>query len=140
MVSAPGLPPRRRWSFSAADGATATHARRAFRSEIERYAAIGSDFAGAELIFAELLSNVARHAGTDAEVSLGWTRSRAILLVVDTGRGFGVPPLRSLPGPEAEHGRGLALVDAFAVAVRTGNRRGGGAYVYAVLPVRLELG
>ncbi|HEX3464119.1 MAG TPA: ATP-binding protein [Candidatus Elarobacter sp.] len=131
-----GVPPRRRWSLSG-DPAGAARARTSFRDEIARHAGPDSDLEGAELIFAELLSNVVRHAHAPATASLRWTRSRVTLLVLDLGGGFRTPPCRALPEPTAETGRGLALVDALARRVRAGNRSGGGAYVCAVLPVHL---
>lgn len=109
--------------------------RRAFRAEIERYADAGSDVAGAELIFAELLANVVRHAGAPGTACLRWIGTRAMLAVMDVGDGFRTPPGRSLPAPTAERGRGLALVAALSLGMRAGNRPGGGAYVCAVLPV-----
>jgi len=114
-------------------------ARRAFRRAIEDDAVASSDIAGAELIFAELISNVVRHAGGPATVWLDWRCSRPTLFVLDGGRGFLSRPHLALPEATAERGRGLALVAALAVGMRAGNRPGGGAYVCAVLPVsRLE--
>jgi hypothetical protein len=68
-----------------------------------------------------------------------WNGSRATLTVLDLGDGFRTPPGRSLPAPTAERGRGLALVAALSLAMRAGNRPGGGAYVCAVLPVTYAL-
>ena len=109
--------------------------RRAFRAELERYASAGSDVAAAELIFAELLANVVRHAGAPGTACLRWHGSRATLVVLDLGDGFRSPPGRSLPEPTSERGRGLALVAALSLGMRAGNRPGGGAFVCAVLPV-----
>jgi anti-sigma regulatory factor (Ser/Thr protein kinase) len=129
--------PARQWCLASGDPAAAVDARRAFRAEIERHAGAGSDLAGAELIFAELLANVVRHAVGPAQVFLRWRGSRATLTVTDAGGGFRGPPATALPEPTAERGRGLALVSALAFGMRAGNRPGGGAYVFAVLPVHL---
>jgi Histidine kinase-like ATPase domain len=126
---------RRHWSLSTDDPTTAARARNAFRVEIERYAVADSDLAGAELIFAELISNVVRHASGPATVWLTWPCSRPTLFVLDGGGGFLSPPHLALPDATAERGRGLALVSALAIGMRAGNRPGGGAYVCAVLPV-----
>ncbi len=130
---------RRRWSLAPGDLASVAGARRAFRTEIERYAAAGSDVDGAELIFAELLSNVIRHGEGAADVSLRWCDRCTLLVVTDTGRGFGDRRHPAFPEPLAERGRGLALVAALSGGMRMGNRRAGGAYVCAVLPVRRSL-
>jgi anti-sigma regulatory factor (Ser/Thr protein kinase) len=114
-------------------------ARRSFRTEIERYAAAGSDLDGAELIFVELVSNVIRHGDGTGDVSLRWCDRCTLLVVTDTGRGFGVWRRPAFPETLAERGRGLALVAALSDGMRMGNRPAGGAYVCAVLPVRRSL-
>jgi serine/threonine-protein kinase RsbW len=130
---------RRRWSLATGDPASVAGARRAFRTEIEQYAAAGSDVDGAELIFVELLSNVIRHGAGAAGVLLRWCDRCTLLVVTDAGRGFGDRRHAAFPEPLAERGRGLALVAALSGGMRMGNRPAGGAYVCAVLPVRRSL-
>ncbi|HEY0613878.1 MAG TPA: ATP-binding protein [Candidatus Elarobacter sp.] len=123
------------WSFAASDSATAIDVRRAFRAHVERFAEPQSDVGAAELIFAELLSNVVRHAGGPLWVRLGWRRAEPVLVIADRGPGFGSRPACSLPATVDDAGRGLAIVRALALHLRLGNRRRRGAYVCAVLPV-----
>jgi anti-sigma regulatory factor (Ser/Thr protein kinase) len=114
--------------------AAAVGARRAFRAHLERYAASESDVPGAELIFAELVSNIVRHARGPASFILDWHQARPTLFVLDRGNGIREAP-HAFPEVTADRGRGLALVNAIAVQMRVGKRRGIGAYVCAILPV-----
>jgi anti-sigma regulatory factor (Ser/Thr protein kinase) len=95
-----------------------------------------SDFADAELILTELVANVHRHATGDARAYVVWTLEHPRLLVVDRGPGFTNEPATTLADPFAESGRGLAIARMLARDFGCGNRRGGGAYVYATLPLR----
>ncbi|MDQ2991995.1 MAG: ATP-binding protein, partial [Candidatus Eremiobacteraeota bacterium] len=91
----------------------------------------------AEMIFGELLGNVVRYARGPVSFHLNWHGREPTLLVTDEGPGFRRGTPRSeLNDLNAESGRGLAMVRAFAVAMETGNRPERGAYVSVVLPVR----
>ena len=94
-----------------------------------------SDISGAEMIVAELIANVVRHAHGCAVFHLDWHDERPTLLVLDAGPGFPLPAMPRVHDPDAESGRGLSIVCALATAVAWGNRPEGGAYVRATLPV-----
>jgi anti-sigma regulatory factor (Ser/Thr protein kinase) len=107
------------FTFRIADASLANNARAIF----QRYLAVqvdpSSDIDGAELIFGELLGNVARHAPGAIDVRLRWNGPVAILEVADEGPGYSVDDVH-LPGDFAESRRGLFLVTAFGrdLAVR----------------------
>jgi len=130
-------PAERAWDWSAdiERAAEGREARREFRDYLARFAAPGSDVAGAELIFGELLANVVRHAGGVATFRLDWRDPHARLVVEDRGSGFPEAPGGTLEEPPAESGRGLAISTALAVEVSISNRPEGGACVRVVLPV-----
>lgn len=88
-----------------------------------------------ELIFGELVGNVAQHARGPVYVELRRTRSDAVLCVHDDGSGFELNP--SLPDEMCETGRGLYLVSALAKRVTVKRREGRGASVTVTLPVRV---
>ena len=125
-----------KWSVTLIDPMSANLLRRAFRRYLERYASPESDVGAAEVIFAELLSNVVCHARGPASFQLGWRRAQPTLLVTDDGEGFRATPSSTLADPDAERGRGLALVRLLSVRMSLGNRRAGGAYVKVLLPVQ----
>lgn len=130
----PAQPPAN-WTLLVSDAAAAVFARRAFRAHLDRYAAPGSDVHGAELIFAELASNVVRHAPGPAAFYLRWRGTRPVLVVLDRGAGFHDVPARCIFDVSSEHGRGLGLVQALGIRTRMGNRNGDGAYVFVTLPI-----
>ena len=107
------------FTFRIADASLANNARAIF----QRYLAVqvdpSSDIDGAELIFGELLGNVARHAPGAIDVRLRWNGPVAILEVADEGPGYSVDDVH-LPGDFAESRRGLFLVTSFGrdLAVR----------------------
>lgn len=122
-----------RFCFTVEDAAYASHARSVFQTYLRRYAASESDVDAAELIFGELVANVARHAPGPIRASLEWTPDGAVLEVRDTGPGFDF--LASLPPDDAENHRGLYIVSV--LAGRVVQRRGEDGTVMAVdLPVR----
>ncbi len=124
------------WRASAPDASAAADLRRAFREYLVRHARPEADIAGAELIFAELLANVVRHAPGPASFRIDWEGEQPTLLVLDEGRGFANRLQPALPDCFAESGRGLALVRALAKETVFGDRPEGGAFVKVVLPVR----
>ena len=131
----------RDWRITISEPGVGAPVRHRFRAHLERYATADSDLFGAELIFAELLSNVVRHARGPVSFQLGWARARPTLLVTDAGEGFRSRPACMLSDdPQAENGRGLGLVRRLAVRMKVGNRPAGGAFVLAVLPVRCAKG
>jgi serine phosphatase RsbU (regulator of sigma subunit)/anti-sigma regulatory factor (Ser/Thr protein kinase) len=87
----------------------------------------------AELIFAELLGNVARHAPGETMVALEFQAQHAVLHVLDRGSGFRIPDQR-WPASHEESHRGLLIVQEYAEAFSVRDREGGGAHAIVLLP------
>ncbi|HEV3087907.1 MAG TPA: ATP-binding protein [Candidatus Elarobacter sp.] len=120
--------------FRIADAALANNARTIFQRYLAAQVDPASDLYGAELIFGELLGNVARHAPGAIDVRLRWNGPAAILEVADNGPGYSVEDVH-LPGDLAESQRGLFLVVSFGsdLAVRCEDGR---TTTTVTLPVR----
>lgn len=116
-----------------ADASFANHARRAFRNYLGSNASADSDIDAAELIFGELVANVARHAPGALQVTLSWIDEGALLEVQDTGPGF--DRTIELPGANAENQRGLYIVSVMASSF-TQRPHPDGSVVIVALPVR----
>jgi GAF domain-containing protein/anti-sigma regulatory factor (Ser/Thr protein kinase) len=86
----------------------------------------------AELIVAELVGNLARHAPGPAEISLEWNAGQPVLHVRDRGPGFDFVP-KLPPDVYAESGRGLYLISALAREFAVARRPDGGSDVRVVL-------
>jgi PAS domain S-box-containing protein len=69
--------------------------------------------ARAELILAELVGNLSRHAPGEAEFLLAWNEGIPVLHVFDSGPGYRYSA-KLPPDPMSETGRGLFLIAAFA--------------------------
>ena len=112
------------FTFRIADASLANNARSIFQRYLTAQVEPDSDVDGAELIFGELLGNVARHAPGAIDVRLRWNGPVAILEVADHGPGYSVDHVH-LPGQFAESCRGLFLVCAFGrdLAVRSEDGR-----------------
>lgn len=124
-----------RWTFDSADGAAARDVRTAFINRLALYHGItDADVYAAELIFSELIGNVARHAHGDAEVLVDWTDPAPVLHVLDRGPGFIHTP-RLPRDPLAESGRGLFIIASLAQDFNVNRRSVGGSHARAVLPV-----
>lgn len=81
-----------------------------------RFAAAGMPGAAVDiglLLVSELATNALRHAGTEFEVEVTATRTGVRVAVSDDSPQRPREPL-VLPGPDAEGGRGLAIVDELA--------------------------
>lgn len=88
----------------------------------------------AEVVIAELLGNVVRHAAGPAWVSLDWSQIHPVFTVRDLGPGLELDP--KLPDClEAESGRGLYLASQLARGISAAVRAAGGASVSAELAV-----
>ncbi|HYZ16782.1 MAG TPA: ATP-binding protein [Candidatus Acidoferrum sp.] len=119
--------------FFIPDAALGHNARAIFRRYLEANATEDSDLYGAELIFGELIANVARHAPGELEANLSWVDGAAVLEVRDRGDGFTL--CVTLPGEQAESTRGLFLVAAYGSdLVQEANPSG--SLIRVVLPVR----
>jgi signal transduction histidine kinase len=111
------------FSFRIADASLANNARAIFQRYLTSQVDAGSDVDGAELIFGELLGNVARHAPGAIDVHLRWNGPVAILEVGDSGPGYAIDDVH-LPADFAESRRGLFLVAAFGRDLRVCHREG----------------
>jgi len=125
-----------RWSFAASKADRALCARSGFVDHLRASADRSSDLDAAQMIFAELVGNVARHAPGPIWIGVDWTaESKARLRVRDSGPGFALLP--ELPGDRlSECGRGLYIVAALADSVSV-ERDEAGTVVSAILPVQL---
>jgi signal transduction histidine kinase len=125
------------FTFRIADASLANNARAIFQRYLTAQVEPSSDVDGAELIFGELLGNVARHAPGAIDVRLRWNGPVAILEVADEGPGYSVDHVQ-LPGDFAESCRGLFLVTAFGrdLAVRS---EAGRTTTTVTLPVQRRL-
>lgn len=123
------------WIFDAQDARAALLARAAYCAYLREQADDSSDFAGAELIYAELVANVVLHAPGPIWIVVAWNEDgRAALRVRDSGRGYNPAAAISRDGL-AESGRGLIIVASIAERMSV-SRSDDGATVTAVLPVR----
>lgn len=100
------------------DARSAAAARRALASDLRR-AEVRAELADdAALLLSELVGNAVRHADPlpGGVVTVAWEvgRSSVRLSVTDGGAQWTGPPRP--PGPDAEHGRGLAVVDSLAMS------------------------
>lgn len=103
-------------------------------TELREFGTTNSDFAGAELIFGELISNVVRHAPGPVRVRLDWNGKKAVLSVHDEAQPF--KPRFALPlDPMSESGRGLFIARALATSLDVTHIAGDGTKVSVGLPV-----
>jgi anti-sigma regulatory factor (Ser/Thr protein kinase) len=122
------------WQFGSASSADARRSRREFMTELRESGSTSSDFAGAELIFGELISNVVRHAPGPVRVRLFWNGKRAVLSVHDEAAPF--KPKFALPAdPMSENGRGLFIARALSTSLDVTHIAGDGTKVSVGLPV-----
>ena len=128
-------PMRRTWTIDAREESASRRIKRALLWHLGEIASTGSDFDAVELIFGELIGNVARHTPGRAEISLSYEDGSAILRISDNGSPFAPPG--NAPDVLAEGGRGLFLVRAMARELRI-EHNDAGNHVSAVLPVRFS--
>ncbi|MFN2461996.1 MAG: ATP-binding protein [Candidatus Velthaea sp.] len=120
--------------FSIADAALAHNARRIFGRYLTAQADPESDVYAAELIFGELVANVARHAPGPIRVRLRWNGyDGATLIVEDSGAGYAFDA--RLPDALAEDHRGLYIVAKLADTVAV-QRTSDGCMTSVGLPAR----
>ena len=122
------------WFLEPSDRVAAQALRREFGEYLRRHGAPDSDFAAAELAFAEVVANVERHAGGPAWVQLDWAGEHPVLTVHDLGPGFALPTAH--PDELATSGRGLFIVSHLSRELTVASKRAGGTRVSVVLPVR----
>jgi hypothetical protein len=74
------------WYLRTADTAAVPPLRHEIMNYLRHQADAGSDFASAELVIGELLSNAVAHTSEQARVSLRWDGEHPVLSVTDLGR------------------------------------------------------
>lgn len=125
----------RTWHVDTHSASAARRAKRAFLWHLGEYATDGTNLADTELIFGELIGNVARHTPGSADITLEIFGDRAYLHVYDEGP----PILRPKHDPETfcESGRGLLLVENLAGGVSL-SRWECGNCISVRLPISLD--
>jgi serine/threonine-protein kinase RsbW len=102
--------------------------------------AVSSDAHDVELALAEACANVLTHAGPgdiyDVDVIIG--PRNCVIRVVDVGAGFDAPLAPSMPGAEAESGRGVGLMHAVMNEVRLTSEPDRGTVVQLVKSLRFH--
>ncbi len=123
------------WTIDARSASAARRAKRAFLWRLGEFAPDGTDLSAPELIFGELVGNVARHTPGNAEITLEIDENVAFLHVCDEG----APIVHAVSRPEdlAEGGRGLLLVENMARGLSI-SRLPNGNHVTVELPITLN--
>ena len=122
------------WALDSSRPEAVSALRREVVAYLKRHGDPESDFAGAEVVVAELLTNAFQHAPGPTWVRASWAGERPRLEVHDLGEGFSFEP--SMPEPTAAQGRGLFLVSALADDVEVAAKCRQGSKVTVTLPVR----
>ncbi len=124
-----------KWSFSALDPSQAHRTREELVRTLKLRCGEEDDYDACEIIYAELIGNVVRHAPGPVQIMLDWNGDDPVLSVVDHGPAFSFnanPPAN----PLAETGRGLYLVAQLANRINVQPIAKNGKAVRVVLPVR----
>jgi PAS domain S-box-containing protein len=129
--------PERRWTFNAGDGFAARATQRAVGAALVALGATDQQVCEAELIFAELVGNVVRHAPGPCMVDLDTAGESPVLSVLDRGAGFTLSPRLPID-VLAESGRGLFIVRSLAFEFFADLRPGGGTHARAVLSAQCK--
>jgi anti-sigma regulatory factor (Ser/Thr protein kinase) len=121
-----------RWRFDPRWRDVAHRARTEILASLSR-AGIGEDRAFAfEVLFAEILGNLVRHAPGTAEVVVQERADAFVIHVLDKGPGFQFAP--RLPNDLfSENGRGLYLISKLADGLSVDHRPGGGTHTRITL-------
>ncbi len=121
-----------RWEFDAGDSRAAQLARTAFTDDLREVTSLTEDLFTAELVFGELIGNVARYAAGPVVVLVDWMGSAPVLHVRDRGPGFTHIP--KLPRDiMAENGRGLYIISALTDEFNVEREPDRGSHARAVL-------
>lgn len=121
--------------FSVDDQGAARSARVAIAQALGRHGTPDEDVLDAEMIFSELVGNIARHAGGMVDVRLDRRGGHAVLHVLDEGRGFQYLPRLPID-MFAENGRGLFIIHELAEEFSIVRRPGEGSHARVVLRSR----
>ncbi len=122
------------WSFDANDGRAAQSAREEFVRRLESAGVPLEKSEAAEIVFGEIVGNVARYTPGLVDIRLHSAGTTMTLAALDRGPGFswnGVPPADAF----AESGRGLFLIETLSRAVRVEYLTGFGTYIEVTLDV-----
>lgn len=123
-----------RWLFDSSDAAAAHTTRDALLAILRQHGATADELFSSEIIFSELIGNVARHAPGTIDVRIDWHTGKPVLHVLDTGAGFLFVP--GLPADIlAESGRGLFIVSQLTPDCIIIPRPHGGSHARAMLPL-----
>jgi anti-sigma regulatory factor (Ser/Thr protein kinase) len=120
--------------FGFVDATVARYARKLFSVYLAGQVEPDCDMYIVELVFGELVGNVARHAPGPLQVRVVWQDVGARLEVLDHGSGYELKPMLPVD-PLAESHRGLFIVASYTEDLRVERWRGG-SVTSAILPVR----
>jgi PAS domain S-box-containing protein len=121
------------WSFDARDARSTRDVRELFIAYLRAKGRPDADYAGAELVFGELLGNVVRHAPGTVDIEVEWRGDAPVLHVLDRGPGY--DRAAALPPSLSEAGRGLFLVATLTREFTVTRLPGYGSHARAVLPI-----
>ncbi len=121
------------WAFDARHARVARDVRELFIAYLRAKGSGDADYAAAELVFGELIGNVARHAPGLVEVEVEWRGNAPVLHVLDRGPGY--ERNETLPPSESETGRGLFLISKLTREFTVTRLPGYGSHARAVLPI-----
>lgn len=120
------------WSFDANAGRAAQAAREAFVARLADLGVDREERQAHEIVFGEIVGNVARYTPGPVDLSLRRDGDRLVLAALDRGPGFdwnAAPPRDQW----AESGRGLFLIHTLARDVRVEHFAGYGTYLEVTL-------
>jgi PAS domain S-box-containing protein len=120
------------WKFDSSDRLAARRTHAALAAALVEHGALDAEVRDAELVYAELLGNVVRHAPGPVDVALDTSGKLPVLSILDRGKGFAFTP-HAAPDTLDESGRGLFIVRSLTVDLNATRRPGGGCHVRAVL-------
>jgi len=121
-----------RWTFDSSDRLAARRAQAAMINTLIAVGAVETEVRDAELINAELIGNVVRHAPGRVDVVLETSGALPVLSVLDRGPGFAFTP-HAVPDTLDESGRGLFIARSLGADLNATRRPGGGCHVRVVL-------
>jgi PAS domain S-box-containing protein len=121
------------WAFDARQSRVARDVRELFVAYLRAKGSSDADYAAAELVFGELIGNVARHAPGLVDVEIEWRGNAPVLHVLDRGPGY--ERTEQLPPSESESGRGLYLISKLTREFTVTRLPGYGSHARAVLPI-----
>jgi PAS domain S-box-containing protein len=121
------------WSFDARDARLTRDVRELFLAYLRAKGKHDADYAGAELVFGELIGNVVRHAPGTVDIEVEWRGDAPVLHVLDRGPGY--ERAEALPPTLSETGRGLYLVSTLTREFTVTRLPGYGSHARAVLPI-----